>query len=104
MLFAASPFFTPYTVLSLGYPDLQSMRARLLRRANLLHDLQSEASPFIIAQASILLSTASLLPSGKLNTIWLAFAIGNAKLAEAHLYKASEPTSHSKQQNLLKRL
>ncbi|KAJ3464899.1 hypothetical protein MRS44_009685 [Fusarium solani] len=104
MLFAASTFVSQSTVGALGYSNLRAMRTTFLRRAKLLYDLESELSPLIVAQASVLLSTASLSPSGKPNGIWLSLAIENAKLAEAHLYTTITPTSHSKQRNVLKRL
>ncbi|WAO94458.1 Leucine--tRNA ligase [Fusarium falciforme] len=104
MLFAASTFVSQSIVRALGYSDLRSMRAKLLRRTKLLYDFESESSPFIIAQTSVLLSTASLSSSGQLNTIWLSLAIENAKLAEAHLYTNMASASCSKQRNALKRL
>ncbi|KAM5358478.1 hypothetical protein ACJA88_015342 [Fusarium oxysporum] len=104
MLFAASPFVSQSTVRALGYSSTRALRATLLRRAKLLHDLETEPSFVIIAQASILLSTASLSSSGKPNTMWLNLAIQNAKLAEAHLYRNITSVSDAKQCNTLKRL
>ncbi|KAH8663236.1 fungal-specific transcription factor domain-containing protein [Ilyonectria robusta] len=104
MLFAASTFISQSTVSALGYSDLRAMRAALLRRAKLLYDLDSDLSPLVVSQASVLLSTASLSSSGKPNTIWLSLAIANAKLVEAHLYTTMTSASCSKQRNVLKRL
>lgn len=104
MLFAASTFISQSTVSALGYSDLRAMRATLLRRAKLLYDLDSDLSPLVVSQASVLLSTASLSSSGKPNTIWLSLAIANAKLVEAHLYTTMTSASRSKQRNVLKRL
>ncbi|KAL3444786.1 hypothetical protein BJX65DRAFT_282886 [Aspergillus insuetus] len=86
ILFAASPFVSQSTLQSLGHANSRSMRIALLRRAKLLSDLEVESSPTAIAQASVLLSTASVSSSGRLNTIWLSLAIENAMVAEAHIY------------------
>ncbi|KAH7224246.1 hypothetical protein B0J15DRAFT_456841 [Fusarium solani] len=104
MLFAASTFVSKSTVRALSYSDNRSLRTTLLRRTKLLYDLETESSPLVIAQASILLSMASLSSSGKPNTIWLSLAIENAKLAEAHLYTSLSAASHFKERNVLKRL
>ncbi|KAJ4176778.1 hypothetical protein NW759_017500, partial [Fusarium solani] len=104
MLFAASTFVSWSTVRALGYPDTRSLRTTLLRRTKLLYDLECESSPLVLAQASILLSMASLSPTGKPNTVWLSLAIENAKRAEAHLYTTVTSDSLSKQRNVQKRL
>ncbi|KAM5347621.1 hypothetical protein ACJ41O_007445 [Fusarium nematophilum] len=101
MLFATSTHVSQSTVRALGYPDFRSMRAALFRRTKLLYDLETESSPVVISQASVLLSLASLPANGKPRTIWLSLAIENAKAAEAHLYSTMAP---SKQRNILKRL
>jgi hypothetical protein len=104
MLFAASTFVSKSSVRALGYSDNRSLRTTLLRRTKLLYDLESESSPLVIAQASILLSMASLSSTGKPNTIWLSLAIENAKLAEAHLYGSIPSASRSQERNIFKRL
>jgi hypothetical protein len=104
MLFAASPFVSQSTLQSLGHANGRSMRIVLLRRAKLLSDLEVESSHIAIAQASVLLSTASVSSSGRLNTTWLNHAIENAMLAEAHLYSTLSSASNPRKRRILKRL
>lgn len=104
MLFASCTFVSESTMKALGYPDIRSMRGTLLRRAKLLYDLGSESSPLVIAQASVLLSFASLTSTKTPNTLWLSIAIENAKLAEAHLYPTMTAADLHKQRGILKRL
>ncbi|KAJ0420504.1 fungal-specific transcription factor domain-containing protein [Aspergillus carlsbadensis] len=104
MLFAASAFVSPSTLQSLRHPNGRSMRITLLRRAKLLSDLKIESSPIAIAQAAVLLSTASMSSSGRLNTTWLSLAIENALLAEAHLYATLTSASNLRKRRMFKRI
>ncbi|KAJ5355956.1 hypothetical protein N7517_010565 [Penicillium concentricum] len=105
ILFASCNFISSSTVHALGFPSVRVMRASYYRHAKLLYDLGSESSPLSIAQASLLLSFASLSASRKPNISWLSIAIENAKIAEAHLY-ASIPITDilPQERNLLKRV
>ncbi|RKK82613.1 hypothetical protein BFJ71_g15201 [Fusarium oxysporum] len=104
MIFASCTFVSEHTSNALGYRDIRSMRATFLRRAKSLYSLECESSPVTIAQACILLSFTSLSSSRTPNTFWLSVAIENAKLAEAHTHATMRSQSHTKQQNILKRL
>ncbi|KAJ6139888.1 hypothetical protein N7471_006374 [Penicillium samsonianum] len=105
ILFASCNFISPSTVHALGFSSIRVMRASYYRHAKLLYDFGSESSSLPIAQASLLLSFASLSASRKPNISWLSIAIENARIAEAHLY-ASIPTTSilPQERNILKRV
>ncbi|KAL1864498.1 hypothetical protein VTK73DRAFT_5846 [Phialemonium thermophilum] len=112
MIFAASNFVSRNCIRALGFSSLSTAKAALYRRAKLLYDFGTEASPINIAQAALLLSLWS--PGSETSVLeaslsWVSIAIQHARTAEAHRYALAMDTSalvstEETPQNALKRL
>ncbi|KAL2214556.1 hypothetical protein CC79DRAFT_151218 [Sarocladium strictum] len=85
MLFSSCTFVPMTTIRRLGYPDLLSARAAFYRKAKLLYDMNTEASPLHLAQAALLLM--SWIPPDNLFLnpfrTWLGLAIQHARSINA---------------------
>ncbi|KAF2647973.1 hypothetical protein K491DRAFT_722972 [Lophiostoma macrostomum CBS 122681] len=104
MLFAASAFVPSHVIASCGFSSFHAARRALHSRAQLLRDLRTEASPTVIAEASLLLSFhAGANNESHANTSQLAIAIHHARLDNAHAY-SSYPGLTSRERSKKKRL
>ncbi|KAI6783914.1 Cutinase transcription factor 1 beta-like protein [Emericellopsis cladophorae] len=110
ILFASCNFVSVETIQALGYRSIREARASFYRHAKLLHDFETESSPIVMAQASLLLSFWSPESTKKSNTSWLGLAIQHARNARAHRYasmgrmRSSAHQTQHHEQNVLKRI
>ncbi|SCO91709.1 uncharacterized protein FRV6_15837 [Fusarium oxysporum] len=99
MLFAASAFVSPVVLKNAGYTSVKVARNIFYRRAKLLFDLGVESDAFTKSQAALLLTFQFSALEPHAGSTWLAIAIQNAIVAQAHTFQAPGSSISRKKSN-----
>ncbi|KAG9501813.1 hypothetical protein J7337_007506 [Fusarium musae] len=99
MLFAASAFVSPVVLKNAGYTNVKVARNIFYRRAKLLFDLGVESDAFTKSQAALLLTFQFSALEPHAGSTWLAIAIQNAIVAQAHTFQAPGSSISRKKRN-----
>ncbi|RFN47011.1 cutinase transcription factor 1 beta [Fusarium flagelliforme] len=100
MLFVACKYVDHNVILGLQLDSAYEARKRLLRKTQLLYDQETESSPLVLSQVSLLLAQWPLQKTSRTKGQWLGRAFSHCQDAIAEARVLAMPTARLNQSNL----